>query len=82
MKVSIFSIAGARDMEPRLNIYFPNGDKITANLDRESVRDAVFHVTEEKYAVSWKEANDSVKAAIRDSKYTIPADTLEWANEK
>jgi hypothetical protein len=82
MKVSIHNIVGARDMEPRLNIHCPNGDRIIANLDRESVRDAVFHVTEEKYAVSWKEANDSVKAAIRDSKYTIPADTLEWANEK
>ena len=81
MKVNIFSIAGARDMEPRLNIVIPEKVTLVHDLTLQSVRDAAFILSDE-YKMNYLESVYAIKAAIRDSKYTIPADTLEWANEK
>jgi hypothetical protein len=81
MKVSIHSIAGARDMEPRLNIVIPEKVTLVHDLTLQSVRDAAMIMSDE-YKMNYLESVYAIKAAIRDSKYTIPADTLEWANEK
>lgn len=80
MKVSIFSIAGARDMEPRLIIDIPEVT-LVHDLTLQSARDAATILSDE-YKMNYLESVYAIKAAIRDSKYTIPADTLEWANER
>ena len=80
MKVSIHSIAGARDMEPRLNIVIPEKVTLVHDLTLQSVRDAAIILSDE-YKMNYLESVYAIKAAIRDSKYTIPADTLEWAME-
>lgn len=81
MKVSIHNIVGARDMEPRLNILIPEKVTLVHDLTLQSVRDAAMIMSDE-YKMNYLESVCAIKASIRDSKYTIPADTLEWANEK
>ena len=68
-------------MEPRLNIVIPEKVTLVHDLTLQSVRDAAFILSDE-YKMNYLESVYAIKAAIRDSKYTIPADTLEWANEK
>jgi len=80
MNVRISTIVGSGDFEPRLIIDIPEV-RLVHDLTLESARDAVFILNEE-YWYSYMEACKAIKASIRDSKYTIPADTLEWANEK
>ena len=80
MKISIHNIVGARDMEPRLNIVIPEKVTLVHDLTLQSVRDAAFILSDE-YKMNYLESVYAIKAAIRDSKYTIPADTLEWAME-
>lgn len=81
MKISIHNIVGARNMEPRLNIVIPEKVTLVHDLTLQSVRDAAMILSDE-YKMNYLESIYAIKAAIRDSKYTIPADTLEWANEK
>ena len=81
MKISIHNIVGARDMEPRLNIVIPEKVTLVHDLTLQSARDAAFILSDE-YKMNYLDSVYAIKAAIRDSKYTIPADTLEWANEK
>ena len=78
--VRISTIVGSGDFEPRLIIDIPEV-RLVHDLTLESTRDAVFILNEE-YWIPYMDATNAIKAAIRDSKYTIPADTLEWANEK
>jgi len=79
MNVRISSIVGSGDFEPRLIIDIPEV-RLVHDLTLESVRDAAFILNEE-YWYPYMIACDAIKTAIRDSKYTVPADTLEWANE-
>lgn len=81
MKVSIHSIAGAKDMEPRLNIVIPEKVTLVHDLTLQSVGDAAMIMSDE-YKMNYLESVYAIKAAIRDSKYTIPADTLEWARSE
>ena len=81
MNVRISSIVGSGDFDPRLKVEWPNGDLLVHDLDLQSVRDAAMILSDE-YKMNYLESVYAIKAAIRDSKYTIPADTLEWANEK
>ena len=80
MNVRISHIVGSGDFEQRLIIDIPEAT-LVHDLPLQSVRDAVFIMTDE-YKMNYLESVYAIKAAIRDSKYTIPADTLEWANEK
>ena len=80
MNVRISHIVGSGDFEPRLIIDIPEV-RLVHDLTLESVRDAAMILNDE-YKMNYLESVYVIKAAIRDSKYTIPADTLEWANEK
>lgn len=80
MNVRISHIVGSGDFEPRLIIDIPEVT-LVHDLTLQSVRDAAMILSDE-YKMNYLENVYAIKAAIRDSKYTIPADTLEWANEK
>lgn len=80
MNVLISHIVGSGDFEPRLIIDIPEV-RLVHDLTLQSVRDAAMILNDE-YKSNYLESVYAIKAAIRDSKYTIPADTLEWANEK
>lgn len=80
MNVRISHIVGSGDFEPRLIIDIPEV-RLVHDLTLQSVRDAAMILSDE-YKMNYLESVYAIKAAIRDNKYTIPADTLEWANEK
>ena len=80
MNVRISHIVGSGDFEPRLIIDIPEKVTLVHDLTLQSVRDAAFILNDE-YKMNYLDSVYAIKAAIRDSKYTIPADTLEWANE-
>ena len=68
-------------MEPRLNIVIQEKVTLVHDLTLQSVRDAAIIMSDE-YKMNYLDSVYAIKAAIRASKYTIPADTLEWANAK
>jgi len=80
MNVRLTTIPGAKEKYPRLIIDIPEVT-LVHDLTLQSARDAAFILSDE-YKANYLESVYAIKAAIRDSKYTIPADTLEWANEK
>lgn len=82
MNVRISHIVGSGSFDPRLIIDIPEV-RLVHDLTLQSVRDAAMILSDE-YKANYLESVYAIKAAIRDvqDSYTIPADTLEWANEK
>ena len=81
MNISISHVVGSGSFDPRLKIEVPEKVTLVHDLTLESAKGAAFILNEE-FNHNYMDAVHAIKAAIRDSKYTIPADTLEWANEK
>jgi hypothetical protein len=82
MNVRISHIIGSGNFEPRLIIDIPEVT-LVRDLTLQSTRDAAM-ILSDKYKMNYLDSVYAIKAAIRDvqDSYTIPADTLEWANEE
>jgi len=81
LNVSISHIVGSGSFDPRLKIEVPEKVTLIHDLTLESARDAAFILNDE-FNCDYMDAVNCIKAAIRDTKYDVPVDTMEWANEK
>lgn len=81
MNISISHVVGSGSFDPRLKIEVPEKVTLVHDLTLESARSAA-SILNEEFNHNYMDAVNAIKAAIRDSKYTIPADTLEWARSE
>lgn len=80
MRISITTISGSRERDPKLKIDLADindGPLLVHDLSLESVRDAAF-ILSYTYHQDYITSVQSIKAALSATTYDVPEDTMEW----